>query len=269
MSSRCSREGTSNSFNIPPIDQTLIPCRCSLLLHSETSDGSVVPVWDDCDERSIASVREIMEEKDHESAELTLKFTRLPLSTFLFLFCRYLSFFFRFVFNIFVFPGGLILKTKTKKTASEQPLDFADISNLTQIVLRTNLDETAIVLNDQLGRGRVSRSLTGGFFGAYLHKLTSRVCVQSLRSPPSLFFSRRSGLRNTERTRPPTLILTKSSKPKKRTRSSKENPLFEDPGLPANILSPLELERPLGRHPLCPLKLAGRCLGRSSTACSV
>ncbi|CDZ97852.1 hypothetical protein [Phaffia rhodozyma] len=89
----------------------------SLLLHSETSDGSVVPVWDDCDEGSIASVREIMEEKDHSQSQLQLTFKRLPLT-------------------------------------SEQPLDFADISTLTQLVLRTDLEETAIVLNDQLGRGR-------------------------------------------------------------------------------------------------------------------
>lgn len=51
----------------------------SLLLHSETSDG-VIPVWEDCDETSVASVREIMEGK-HADSGMTLTFKRLPMTS--------------------------------------------------------------------------------------------------------------------------------------------------------------------------------------------
>ncbi|KAL7413408.1 inositol hexakisphosphate-domain-containing protein [Mrakia frigida] len=91
-----------------------------LLLHSETADGDVVPVWEDCDEGSVSSVRDVMEGRVHGDSGLELRFRRLPMT-------------------------------------SEKPPDFSDIAELMEIVLRTNLDETPIILNDQLGRGRVSR----------------------------------------------------------------------------------------------------------------
>ena len=98
---------------------TCQPPRCaSLLLHSETASGSVVPVWEDAEEASVASVREIMEDAGESAKDLDLLFKRLPMT-------------------------------------SERPPDSNDLRELMRLVITTDWETTVVVLNDQLGRGRV------------------------------------------------------------------------------------------------------------------
>ena len=53
----------------------------SLLLHTESADGDVVPVWEDCDEGSVSSVRDVMEGRVHGDSGLELRFRRLPMTS--------------------------------------------------------------------------------------------------------------------------------------------------------------------------------------------
>lgn len=92
--------------------------RRRLLLHSETASGSVVPVWEDAEEASVASVREIMADAGDAATDLDLVFKRLPMT-------------------------------------SERPPDSNDLRELMRLVINTDWDTTVVVLNDQLGRGRV------------------------------------------------------------------------------------------------------------------
>lgn len=52
-----------------------------LLLHTESADGEVVPVWEDCDETSVSSVRDVMEGRGHGDSGLQLRFKRLPMTS--------------------------------------------------------------------------------------------------------------------------------------------------------------------------------------------
>nr|XP_031859044.1 uncharacterized protein CI109_005550 [Kwoniella shandongensis]KAA5526116.1 hypothetical protein CI109_005550 [Kwoniella shandongensis] len=90
-----------------------------VLLHTETADGEVVPVWESVDKTDVASVREVMDDAAAHSKDVRLEFVRIPVT-------------------------------------SESSPDFHDITELLDILLRADLDRSAIILNDQLGRGRSS-----------------------------------------------------------------------------------------------------------------
>ncbi|KAK1923782.1 inositol hexakisphosphate-domain-containing protein [Papiliotrema laurentii] len=88
-----------------------------ILLHTETADGEVVPVWESVDKQDVASIREIMDEASAATTDVQLSFIRIPIT-------------------------------------SESSPDFHDLTELLELCQRTDLERTAIVLNDQLGRGR-------------------------------------------------------------------------------------------------------------------
>ncbi|ODO07006.1 hypothetical protein I350_04372 [Cryptococcus amylolentus CBS 6273] len=90
-----------------------------VLLHTETADGQVVPVWESVDKQDVTSLRELMDEAAHASKEVQLNFVRIPIT-------------------------------------SESSPDFHDITEIVELCMRTDLSSTAIILNDQLGRGRSS-----------------------------------------------------------------------------------------------------------------
>lgn len=52
-----------------------------VLLHSESSDGDVVPVWEGVDNLDVASIREVMDEAKARSKELSLNFVRIPVTS--------------------------------------------------------------------------------------------------------------------------------------------------------------------------------------------
>ncbi|KAG9102429.1 hypothetical protein FS749_000019 [Ceratobasidium sp. UAMH 11750] len=85
-----------------------------ILLHTETSDGSVVPIWDEVDPKDIAVPKDIVSSR---VGEIEIAYTRIPIT-------------------------------------SERPPDFSDIESLVDVVIRTDSERTPIVLNCQLGRGR-------------------------------------------------------------------------------------------------------------------
>ena len=86
----------------------------SILLHTETSDGSVVPIWDEVEPKDIAVPKDIMSSR---VSEVEIAYTRIPIT-------------------------------------SERPPDFSDIESLVDVVVRNYSERTPIVLNCQLGRGR-------------------------------------------------------------------------------------------------------------------
>ncbi|KAF9067827.1 inositol hexakisphosphate-domain-containing protein [Rhodocollybia butyracea] len=86
-----------------------------LLLHSETQDGTVVPVWEDVDPANVVVLRDIMESRRHAFG-VELVYDRIPIT-------------------------------------AERPPDFSDLNELIDAVLRCSTD-TPIVVNCQLGRGR-------------------------------------------------------------------------------------------------------------------
>ncbi|KAG2049290.1 hypothetical protein BDR06DRAFT_961637 [Suillus hirtellus] len=87
-----------------------------LLLHTETPDGSVIPIWEEVQSSSVAVLKDIMVSRKSRYG-LDLQYVRIPIT-------------------------------------SERPPDFADISELMDLVLRTDSSSTVMVVNCQLGRGR-------------------------------------------------------------------------------------------------------------------
>ncbi|WWD04103.1 hypothetical protein V865_002168 [Kwoniella europaea PYCC6329] len=90
-----------------------------VLLHTETADGEVVPVWESVDACDVASIREVMDDVAATSKDVHLQFVRIPIT-------------------------------------SESSPDFHDITEILDLCMRTDLTKSAVILNDQLGRGRSS-----------------------------------------------------------------------------------------------------------------
>ncbi|KAF8657553.1 hypothetical protein AX16_002190 [Volvariella volvacea WC 439] len=92
-----------------------------VLLHTETPDGSVVPIWEEVQPEDVVVLKDIMTSRGSHSSNTSsslpnLKYYRIPIT-------------------------------------SEKPPDFSDLHELIGVVLRANHD-TPIVVNCQLGRGR-------------------------------------------------------------------------------------------------------------------
>ena len=89
-----------------------------LLLHTETSDGTVIPIWEEANPSDVDTVQEIMNNIGSDFKDkVQLRFRRIPMT-------------------------------------AEKPPDFSDISELLSTVLQANVERQPIVLNCQLGRGR-------------------------------------------------------------------------------------------------------------------
>ncbi|KAG6919205.1 hypothetical protein DXG01_008503 [Tephrocybe rancida] len=86
-----------------------------VLLHTETSDGTVVPVWEEVTEDNVVVMKDVMNAR-RRSNDIELKYYRVPIT-------------------------------------AERPPDFADLNDLIDVVLRTSTS-TPLVVNCQLGRGR-------------------------------------------------------------------------------------------------------------------
>ena len=85
-----------------------------LLLHTETRDGNVIPVWEEADSENISVLKDIMaSRKDVGGVEL--KYARVPIT-------------------------------------AERPPDFSDLTDLIDVAVRN--PNVPIVVNCQLGRGR-------------------------------------------------------------------------------------------------------------------
>lgn len=89
----------------------------SLLLHTETPDGSVVPIWEEIDSENIMVLKDVMAERRHVAEGVELGYARIPIT-------------------------------------AERPPDFSDLSELIEVMIRCNTSETPIIINCQLGRGR-------------------------------------------------------------------------------------------------------------------
>lgn len=89
-----------------------------LLLHTETPDGSIIPVWEDVQPTEVEVLKDIMATRQNgDEYGVTLYYRRIPIT-------------------------------------AEKPPDFSDLSDLMDVVMRTQASRTPIVLNCQLGRGR-------------------------------------------------------------------------------------------------------------------
>lgn len=53
-----------------------------ILLHTETADGEVVPVWETVEARDVTSIKEVMDEVSYKSREeVKLDFVRIPITS--------------------------------------------------------------------------------------------------------------------------------------------------------------------------------------------
>ncbi|KAF8150729.1 inositol hexakisphosphate-domain-containing protein [Crassisporium funariophilum] len=86
-----------------------------LLLHTETADGTVVPVWEDVRDEDVVVLKDIMASR-REVQDVVVQYDRVPIT-------------------------------------AEKPPDYADLKELIEVVLRSS-PNTPIVVNCQLGRGR-------------------------------------------------------------------------------------------------------------------
>jgi hypothetical protein len=88
-----------------------------LLLHTETSDGSVIPVWEEVQSADVAVLKDIMATRHVAGKDVELVYSRIPIT-------------------------------------AERPPDPPDLMDLLDVVARTQSSNTPIVVNCQLGRGR-------------------------------------------------------------------------------------------------------------------
>lgn len=86
-----------------------------LLLHTETPDGGVVPVWEEAHSDAVAVLKDVMASR-RNSHDVELIYGRIPIT-------------------------------------AERPPDFTDLTELINVTLRSS-NTTPIVVNCQLGRGR-------------------------------------------------------------------------------------------------------------------
>lgn len=91
-----------------------------LLLHTETEDGTVVPLWEDAEPSDISTMQEVM---DHISASL---------------------------------PNDVQLVFRRVPITAEKSLDSSDICDLINAVLHSYNNRMPIIVNCQLGRGRTT-----------------------------------------------------------------------------------------------------------------
>ncbi|KAF9243458.1 inositol hexakisphosphate-domain-containing protein [Melanogaster broomeanus] len=87
-----------------------------ILLHTETVDGSVMPIWEEAQPENVAVLKDIMASQ-RSNCGTEVQYARIPIT-------------------------------------SERPPDFSDISELMELLVRADSTNTAIVVNCQLGRGR-------------------------------------------------------------------------------------------------------------------
>ncbi|KAK0194057.1 inositol hexakisphosphate-domain-containing protein, partial [Armillaria mellea] len=86
-----------------------------VLLHSETADGTIVPIWEEVDGDNVAVLKDVMASRQSTQG-IQLVYDRIPIT-------------------------------------AERPPDFSDLGEMIDVVLRSSRD-TPIVVNCQLGRGR-------------------------------------------------------------------------------------------------------------------
>ncbi|KAK0205042.1 inositol hexakisphosphate-domain-containing protein [Desarmillaria ectypa] len=86
-----------------------------VLLHSETADGTVVPIWEEVEGDNVVVLKDVMASR-RSTQGIELVYDRIPIT-------------------------------------AERPPDFSDLSEMIDVVLRSSRD-TPIVVNCQLGRGR-------------------------------------------------------------------------------------------------------------------
>jgi hypothetical protein len=86
----------------------------SILLHTETPDGTVVPVWEEVQREDVSVLKDIMTSR--REGDASLQYIRLPIT-------------------------------------AEKPPDYTDLKEFIELALRTPRG-TPIVVNCQLGRGR-------------------------------------------------------------------------------------------------------------------
>ncbi|KAF8340378.1 inositol hexakisphosphate-domain-containing protein [Cantharellus anzutake] len=87
-----------------------------VLLHTENPSGAVVPMWEHVQAADVADLRTVMESKRH-AGPVEMSFVRIPVT-------------------------------------AERPPDASDINELLALMLQIDHEQTPIVLNCQLGRGR-------------------------------------------------------------------------------------------------------------------
>ncbi|TFK90507.1 hypothetical protein K466DRAFT_660775 [Polyporus arcularius HHB13444] len=88
-----------------------------VLLHTETPDGSVIPIWEEVNSEDIMVLKDVMAQRRHIGDHLELGYARIPIT-------------------------------------AERPPDFTDLSELIEVMIRSNATGAPVVINCQLGRGR-------------------------------------------------------------------------------------------------------------------
>ena len=95
-----------------------VSCKVArLLLHTETPDGNVVPIWEEVSPHDVLSPRDVMASRCLLDGHVEVNYARIPIT-------------------------------------AERPPDYSDITELMDVVVKNSSSETPIVVNCQLGRGR-------------------------------------------------------------------------------------------------------------------
>ncbi len=121
-----------------------------LLLHTETPDGSVIPVWEVVRPGDVAVMKDVMSACKASCDDVDVFYRRVPIT-------------------------------------AERPPDFSDFSELIAVMLGPNMTHTPIVVNDQLGRGRSTLTTVGvNWSWRYPHSHLRRVISDHPYSSPEV-----------------------------------------------------------------------------------
>jgi protein-tyrosine phosphatase len=104
-----------------------------ILLHAESSSGAIVPLWEDCNEENVLSLKEAMEIVKKEMSSSEIYSSKTDLST--------------------INQCLDLIYYRVPQTA-ESSAEAVDLDNLVMILSGVDLLNTAIVLNCQIGFGR-------------------------------------------------------------------------------------------------------------------
>lgn len=105
-----------------------------LLLHTE-SHGDIYAVWEDVNPESVNNIKEIMASRQSTPTGVRIQYHRVPITAE-------------------QVQGFLYVIHLNSLMWNKKAPDFSDISELLRVVIESNLSDTPIILNDQLGRGR-------------------------------------------------------------------------------------------------------------------
>jgi hypothetical protein len=111
------------------VQQEVLIYKNRILLHGESEDGSIIPIWEDCLPEAVSTIKEVIQVVQNEDKDQILD---LDLER----------------------SGILRIEYFRVPITAEHPPDLIDIDLLVRIMTRVDVEKSSIIVNCQMGSGR-------------------------------------------------------------------------------------------------------------------